>query len=327
MQTGPSPDECRRFFYERGDVSLGIVPQLLLDETTSDTWAYFWYAARIADDEIESGKATAQDYQRRLKLAGGNTPAEKCLAAFFETLPSHVDAGEVRAELDDALAALEHEESFTRPPTMQAYANVVQRKATPALHVLNRLLLPGEDAQSVQRFSNLLALSIQLGDDLRDRSRDAERGQNRITKEEIEAADREFPDEGDVVSVAVVPWREAASKWLAVTALERAERFNDPVHRQSARLEALLWIRAIDLGHLRDQRHPMRWPAPLGDLLGTSPPSRARMAAARRVVHNEPDILGGPRTWDSRHRLEELQRIKATLPEFYDALELAARVQ
>jgi hypothetical protein len=318
------PDACRRFLHERGDVSLGLVPQLLLDEGRADLWALFWFAARHADDDIEARRASPDDYARRI-WEPTEAPADRALARFLESLPGSLDGNAVRADLERALRALGRERSWTEPPTMTAYAETVRDKAGVPLVLLNRLLLEGEDAADVERFSHLLAFSIQLGDDLRDRARDQAQGLHTITEEEFALARAHHPEDPDPFALAIVPWREAAAQWLGVLALERAERFRDTDRRAVARLETLLWLRAIETGQLRDHRHPMRWPSPLGDLLAGGPPTAARMAAARRVVHHDPDVLGELRKWDARHRLQEMQRARRALPELYSFLDAAAR--
>lgn len=320
----PSPDAVRRFLYERGDASLGIVPMLLLDEPAADRWGSFWYAARIADDEIEDRTATAEEYVQRLR-SGGSAAPDLALARFFGGLSPEA-AATVRAELETALRALGRERERTGPPTMAEYACDVREKAGVPLAILNRLLLPAEDPASVRRFSVLLALSIQLGDDLRDHKRDAAKGLHVVTREELDLAASTRPLEPDPMA-AIGPWREQAAAWLAILALERSERFVQPEHRADARLETLLWLRAIETGQLRDQRSPMHWPPPLGDLVAGGAPTAARMAAARRVVHHEPDILGPLQRWDARQRLLELQRVRTGLPDLYEELERAARVE
>jgi len=323
-QTALSPDACRRFFYERGDVSLGLVPQLLLDAPRADAWGYFWYAARLADDDIEKRLADWSDYARRLD-APTDAPADRALQQFFQSLPAGTDATAIRDELRRGLEALGRERALEAPPTLAEYADIVRDKAGAPLTILNRLLLPGEDEASLRRFSRLLALSIQLGDDVRDRERDRQLGLQTVTREEVELARQRYPEDPDPVGVALVAWREAAARWLAILALERTERFQNVDHRTAGRIEVLLWLRAIDAGQLRDQRRPLRWPSPLGELLRDGPPSAARMAAARRVVQHDPAVLGDTRKWEARNRLQELQATVRAMPELYQGLEKVAR--
>jgi hypothetical protein len=319
-----TPDACRRFFHGRGDVSLGLVPQLLLDAPRADLWGYFWYAARLADDDVENRRADWSEYAERLERPTSH-PADRALGLFLDRLPADAERALVKAELATSLEALGRERAMTGPPALAEYAEIVRDKAGVPLTILNRLLLPGEDDASVRRFSRLLALSIQLGDDVRDRTRDAQLGLHTVTREELDLARQRYPEDPDPAAVAIAPWREAASRWLAILALERTERFQDAAHRAAARVEVLLWLRAIDAGQLRDVRRPMRWPPPLGELLRDGPPSAARMAAARRVVQHDPAVLGDTRKWDPRNRLQELQATQRAMPSIYETLEKVAR--
>lgn len=321
----PTPAMCRRFFHEHGDVSLGLVPQLLLDEDRAELWGYFWYAARSVDDEIENGKASAEAHRARLDAETPETPAEHALAHFLARLPPGIDGGQVRRDLAHALDALGSERSFTGPPPLATYARVVRDKAGIPLSILNRLLLPAEEPDSVRRFSLLLGFSIQLGDDLRDRARDAEHHLFTVTREELELAAATRPGEPDALDLLLPAWREAAAQWLAILALEHAERFTGSEARAAARLETFLWLRAVELGRLRDASRPLRWPSPLGELLREGPPTAARMAAARRVLRHEPNVVGDARRWDARGRKEALARAEATMPALYRAFEAAAR--
>ncbi len=125
--------------------------------------------------------------------------------------------------------------------------------------------------------------------------------------------------------MVIAPWREAAAQWLAILALERAERFTTPANRTAARTQALLWLAAVESGQLRDQRRPLRWPSPLGELLADGAPTSARMAAARLVLRQEPRVLGTAQKWDARGRLDALQRVRKHVPDLYASLEVAAR--
>lgn len=318
-----TPDACRRWLHERGDVSLGLMPQLLLDERGADTWGYFWYAARTIDDDVEARRVSVPEVLDRIEHPGAGA-ADEALTLFFGLLPPTMPVAAVQSELALAVKALGREREWTAPPTLEQYALVVREKAGVPLTILNRLLLAGEDDASIRRFSVLLACSIQIGDDVRDRLRDAALGLQTIAQEEIDLAKAARPKDPDAVGAMVPAWRESAAQWLAMLALERAERFQRPEARAAARLETLLWLHAIDAGQLRTPG-PLQWPAPLGALLRDGAPSTARMAAARRVLHNEPAVTGDVRKWDVRNRLQELQRVKTGLPPVYEAFERAAR--
>lgn len=312
-----SPDVCRRYFHARGDVSLGLLPQLLLDEPRAELWAYFWYAARHADDAIESGKADAADLRRRIASPRDDAPADQALQRFLAQLPATLPRASVAPLLEDALAALARERAWTTPPPLREYVATVAAKAGVPLYILHRLMMPHEDDANVRRMSHLLALSIQLGDDARDLDRDRRQGLQTVAAEEAALAAAEFPGETDPVAQALPGWREAASRWYAFQALESTERLTDLELRAQARTGVLLWLKAIESGQLRERSHPLRWPAPLGDLLGGGTPTAARMAAARRVLRNDPSIVSVASRWDARRRMEALKEIRKTMPPLY----------
>lgn len=319
-----SLEDCRRFFYERSDVSLGIVPQLLLDDAAAEAWTYFWYAARVVDDDLEAGRVTPEDLLRWLRGVPRSDAAGQALGQFWAHLPSHLDASRIRSDLEYALRGLARERHFTQPPSVTDYAALIHAKAGVPLGILNELLLPEEDPADRRRFSDLLAFSIQLGDDLRDVDRDTARGFHFVTRDELEAAHHEDPDETDPVGLIIREWREHACLALALLALECADRFVDPTNRERARLEANLWLFAIESAQLHEGNRPLHFPFPLEGLLRQGAPSTARLLAARRVLHNEPALFG-PRKWDPRTRRMEVQRIQSLLPPLYATFEQEAQ--
>lgn len=321
----PSPETCLAFFLRRKDLSLGILPQLLLDAEDAERWGYFWFAARCADDDIEQRFATADDYARRLHRPDPASPADAALQHFLSTLPPHMARDAVVQDLEVALQGLGQERAWASPPSLADYAAAIKAKSATALILLNRLLLPSEPEQYVRRFATLLAFSIQLGDDLRDRPRDAAAGLQTLTSEELALAGATDLGDADEAPQSIQKWREDASLRLALLALEAAEK----VSRQSrpkARMQAHLWLGAIATGQLAPSDEPVRWPHPIGSLAAEDLPSLAHLANIRETLHAQPLIVGDTARWDPPHRAELLRQTKERLPQPYLLLEAFARL-
>lgn len=320
----PSPEEVRRFFADRGDVSLGLVPQVLLPAERADLWGYFWYAARIIDDEIESGQATTEEYLQRIRRGQQDRLAERCLTYVLSHLPPAIHAAGLRRQMEQAILALGREQQFVQPPRLAEYAEVVRDKAGIPLTFLNRLLLEGEPEESVRRFSVLLGFSIQLGDDLRDRPSDAARGIHAISREEIELAGADHLGTADEAPMAIQKWREMAAYRFALLALQRADAFHNKANRRAARLETQLWLRTIASGQLQASEFPVRWPHPIGEMLTLGIPTAGHLAMLREALYGDRRVVGDTGRWDPPGRAEELQRLKSQLPPLYATLEAVA---
>lgn len=314
----PTPELCRRYFFERGDVSLGVVPTLLLGEAEADLWSLFWYAARQADDAIERGEVRGEDLIGALESGRTATTAERALQSFLRRAGDAFEDEPVRDGLGRALRALDAEAEFQEPPPLRDYLRVVVEKAGFPVLVLNTLLLQGEPGSVIQRFSYLMATSIQLGDDCRDLFRDQERGVHFISREEWDGVGAASPgaataDQLDRIRLS----RERVCKWLALRALDVADRLVSKPGRDLARTEVLLWLYQIESGQLREHQKTLRWPAPLGDLFQSNPPTAPRLAAARFMLRNNPTLFGDPRRWEEKNRRAVLRLLADEVPEHF----------
>lgn len=313
-----SAEACRRFLFERGDISLGVMPQLLLPDKEADLWAFFWYACRQVDDSLESGPARHEDFLAALREGRAATSAEQAVQLFLQEAQPYFEPAPLRAGMERALFALDQERAFREPPRLEDYLRVVVAKAGFPLLVLNTLLLPGEPGSVIQRFSYLLAVSIQLGDDCRDIRRDRDRGVHFLSREEaadVRALGLAVDSEEGLNRIGTI--REAVCKWLALRALDVGERLVNKPTRDLARTEVLLWLHQIDTGQLRELHRPLKWPGALADFLQPGVPSGPRLAAARLLVRNNPTLFGDPRRWDEKNRQAVLKLLAAEVPQYY----------
>lgn len=316
-----TPDACRRFFFERGDLSLGIMPQLLLDEKEADLWSLFWYACRQADDAVERGELTGAGLARSLHERRTATPAEQAIQTFLREAQPYFEEAPLQEGMARALAALDQEGEFRQPPPAERYLQVIVDKAGFPLLVLNTLLLKGEPGSAVQRFSYLLSVSIQLGDDSRDLARDRARGVRFVTQEEINAcAASELDADSEPGLAQIRQGRENVCKWMALRALEVADRFVARSARDRARTEVFLWLYQIETGQLREAAKPLKWPGPLGDFLQGGALTAPRLAAARALVRNNPSLFGDPRRWDDKNRHAVLKLVTSEVPSAFRSL-------
>lgn len=313
-----TPEACRRFFFERGDVSLGIMPQLLLAEREADLWSLFWYAARQVDDAIEAGVVRGETLVGALARGQSKVPYERAVQVFLLESKDLFEQAPLMEGMTRALRALDAERGFHAPPPLGDYLRVVVEKAGFPLLVLNTLMLQGEPGSAIQRFSFLLAASIQLGDDCRDFRRDRDRGADLLTREEIETVRARGLDPESAEGLKIIQAnRESVCKWLALRALDLADRFVLKATRDLARTEVFLWLYQIESGQLRETSRPVRWPGPLADLLQGKPLTVPRLAAGRILVRNNPNLFGDPRRWEEKNRASVIRLLSSEVPEYY----------
>jgi hypothetical protein len=161
---------------------------------------------------------------------------------------------------------------------------------------------------------------------VRDMPKDAARGIHTLTREELALAGVDDLGVADEAPRTIQRWRRAAVKRWAILALEKADRFQKPENRAAARLECMMWIRAIESGQVDPSEHPLVWPYPIGSIGIDGPPTREQLAEVRAALHGVPKILGGSHRYDPPFRAEELAQLRSEMPPLYLEMEAYVRM-
>jgi hypothetical protein len=154
---------------QRGDDALGLLPQAFLPAAEADSWNWFWLAARTIDDWLD--EKDAHPPATWPEALAHNPRAADALERFEATIPRPLRT-RWRGLYETAWAATLVRNAWRRPPSWEDYERSCKGMAGLPLRVLFGLsgLLDADEA------ADALALSIQLGDDVRDLPHDAAAG-------------------------------------------------------------------------------------------------------------------------------------------------------
>jgi hypothetical protein len=266
----------------RGDVALGLVPQAVLGRDGGDAWACFWAAVRRIDDAVEEGGVPSRWQQVLASVAPAGEEMEAALAA----LPPEA-AQAVRARADAAWAGLRARASWARPPSLAAYLSASAAMAGFPMRFFYGLA--GVDPASASVFSDLLGVSVQLGDDVRDVAQDAARGLRTVAREELVVVEAGDGEPAARVGMRLAPYRVRLSAWFLAEAMAHRPSPRDVPGSRVLGLP-LLWHRALRDGQVVPTTRRLRLP---GGGASDVASIRRALASVLASADEEPEAVAG----------------------------------
>jgi phytoene/squalene synthetase len=214
-----------RAYLRRHDLIQGYLPQLAMQERSSEWWCLIWYCIRQLDTVVDGPIEGPNDGDPLDSIKSSDRDFEQALSLFLNETARLV----LRPLLSEMYASTKLERqhfSDGRPQTCAQYLTLVDRKAVIPVHICAKINELDVESEVVKQLVFGVGRAAQLMDDLLDLRADLAQGRLFITSEELELL-RLSPDDifANLDRVAML-----RSKWamgLSWSAYEAANTLQD----------------------------------------------------------------------------------------------------